>query len=64
MQQPLGMIRGIPEPGDRLSFFKEVCIAMQTSRYPDTEYLPLVSEMRPLAASVGNADLQRRPGNR
>jgi hypothetical protein len=60
MQQALGMIRGIPNPSDRLSAFAEVCVAMQTARYPDAEYLPVVNEMKPLAASVGATDLQRR----
>jgi hypothetical protein len=57
LHQALGMIRAIPNPIDRLAAFKEVCTEMQTERYPDAEYLPLVSEMKPLAASQGNIEL-------
>ena len=62
-QKALGMIRAIPDLNERLLALRDVCIEMQILRYPDEQYLPLIQEIKPLAASLHTsdaADLQAR----
>lgn len=63
LHQALEMIRAVPNPNERLLAFKDVCAVMQQLRYPDEDYLPLIQEIKPLAASVDSMDaieLQKR----
>jgi hypothetical protein len=63
IQTALGMIRAIPDLNQRFLAFKDVCTRMQLLRYPDQEYLPVIQEIKPLAASLHTseaAELQTR----
>ena len=57
LHRALDMIRALSDPVDKLTQFREVCSSMQRDRFPDAEYLPVVNEMKPLAAMQGNVEL-------
>lgn len=52
LKEALDLVRSIPDPSRKLRAFHDICFGMQLARFSDDEYLPVIREMKPLAASV------------